>query len=128
MNARATRVKDAYILTGTKQFRTNGGIADCRVIYANTVPSKGPADIASFLVPKDTQGLRMGRKEKKLGVRASHTAQVILEDCQVPLDHRLGGEPDTDNGGPRAPGALMTLGATPPRGAAGALVVARAAY
>src|SRR2546428_12252824 len=70
----------------------------------------------------------MGRKEKKLGVRASHTAQVILEDCQVPLDHRLGGEPDTDNGGPGALAALMTLEATRPGGAAGAVGVARAAY
>src|SRR5213080_2890777 len=115
MKTRATRVKDAYILNGTKQFCTNGGIADYHVIYANTDPSKGPAGIASFLVPKDTQGLRMGRKERKLGVRASHTAQVILEDCEVPLDHRLGGEPDADNAGP---GGL----------AAGALGIARAAY
>ncbi len=94
MKTRATRVSDGYVLNGTKQFCTNGGIADYHVIYANTDPSKGPAGIASFLVEKDTPGLRMGRKEKKLGVRASHTAQVILEDCHVPLDHRLGGEPD----------------------------------
>jgi acyl-CoA dehydrogenase len=70
----------------------------------------------------------MGRKEKKLGVRASHTAQVILEDCHVPLDHRLGGEPDAENAGPGALGALMTLEATRPGVAAGALGIARAAY
>ena len=106
MKTRATRVSDGYVLNGTKQFCTNGGIADYHVIYANTDPSKGPAGIASFLVPKGTPGLRMGRKEQKLGVRASHTAQVILEDCHIPLDHRLGGEPDADNAGPGALGAL----------------------
>src|SRR6266850_371427 len=100
MKTRATRVDDGYVLNGTKQFCTNGGIADYHVIYANTDPSKGPAGIASFLVPKGTAGMRMGRKEKKLGVRASHTAQVIFEDCHIPIDHRLGGEPDAENAGP----------------------------
>ncbi len=128
MKTRAKRVNDGYVLNGTKQFCTNGGIADYHVIYANTDPTKGPAGIASFLVPKDTPGLRMGRKEKKLGVRASHTAQVIFEDCHVPLDHRLGGEPDAENAGPGALGALMTLEATRPGVAAGALGIARAAY
>jgi acyl-CoA dehydrogenase len=128
MKTRATRVSDGYVLNGTKQFCTNGGIADYHVIYANTDPSRGPAGIASFLIPKDTPGLRMGRKENKLGVRASHTAQVILEDCHVPLDHRLGGEPGEDNGGPGALAALMTLEATRPGVAAGALGIARAAF
>src|SRR5437879_4527465 len=128
MKTRAKRVSDGYVLRGTKQFCTNGGIADYHVIYANTDPAKGPAGIASFLVPKDTPGLRMGRKEKKLGVRASHTAQVILEDCHIPLDHRLGGEPDADNAGPGALGALTTLEATRPGVGAGALGIARAAY
>src|SRR6266571_1730741 len=125
---RAKRVSDGYVLNGTKQFCTNGGIADYHVIYANTDPTKGPAGIASFLVPKGAPGLKMGRKEKKLGVRASHTAQVILEDCHIPLDHRLGGEPDADNAGPGALGALMTLEATRPGVGAGALGIARAAY
>src|SRR5260370_3662680 len=128
MKTRATRVSEGYVLNGTKQFCTSGGIADYHVIYANTEPSKGPAGIASFLVPRDPPGLRMGRKEQKLGVRASHTAQVILEDCHVPLDHRLGGEPDAENAGPGALGALMTLEATRPAVAAGALGIARAAY
>ena len=79
-------------------------------------------------MPKGAPGLKMGRKEKKLGVRASHTAQVILDDCHIPLDHRLGGEPDGDNAGPGALGALMTLEATRPGVAAGALGIARAAY
>src|SRR5256885_12867992 len=97
MKTRATRVKDSYVLNGTKQFCTNGGIADFHVIYANTDPSKGPAGINSLLVPKDTPRLRMGRKEKKLGVRAGHTAQGILEGCEGPPDPRLGGGPDAHN-------------------------------
>ena len=128
MKTRATRVSDGYVLNGTKQFCTNGGIADYHVIYANTDPSRGPAGIGSFLVPKDTPGLRIGRKEQKLGVRASHPAQLVLEDCHVPLDHRLGGEPSGDKAGTGALGALMTLEATRPGIAAGALGIARAAY
>jgi alkylation response protein AidB-like acyl-CoA dehydrogenase len=117
-----------YVLNGTKQFCTNGGIADYHVIFATTDRSAGPAGIAAFLVEKGTRGLSMGRKEQKLGVRASHTAQVILEDCFVPLDHRLGGEPGEEGSGPGALGALATLEATRPGVAAGALGIARAAY
>jgi alkylation response protein AidB-like acyl-CoA dehydrogenase len=117
-----------YVLNGTKQFCTNGGIADYHVIFANTDPSAGPAGIAGFLVEKERAGLSMGRKEQKLGVRASHTAQVLLEDCFVPLDHRLGGEPGEEGSGPGALGALMTLESTRPGVAAGALGIARAAY
>jgi alkylation response protein AidB-like acyl-CoA dehydrogenase len=117
-----------YVLNGTKQFCTNGGIADYHVIFANTDLSAGPAGIAGFLVEKDAAGLSMGRKEQKLGVRASHTAQVILDDCFVPLDHRLGGEPGEDNSGPGALGALLTLEATRPAVGAGALGIARAAH
>src|SRR5438128_6266862 len=86
MKTRARRVSDGYVLSGTKQFCTNGGIADYHVIYANTDPAKGPAGIASFLVPKDTPGLRMGRKEKKHGVSASTKSQGSLDDCLVTLD------------------------------------------
>jgi alkylation response protein AidB-like acyl-CoA dehydrogenase len=126
---RATREGvPGYALNGTKQFCTNGGIADYHVIFANTDPSAGPAGIAAFLMEKDIPGLVIGRKESKLGVRASHTAQVILEDCFVPLDHRLGGAPGEERSGPGALGALLTLEATRPGIAAGALGIARAAF
>ncbi|MBJ7603700.1 MAG: acyl-CoA dehydrogenase family protein [Candidatus Dormibacteraeota bacterium] len=124
----AERGEPGYVLSGTKQFCTNGGIADYHVIFANTNPAAGPGGIAAFLVEKDTSGLVMGRKEQKLGVRASHTAQLILADCFVPEDHRLGGEPESDAAGPGALGALTTLEATRPGVAAGALGIARAAY
>jgi alkylation response protein AidB-like acyl-CoA dehydrogenase len=124
----ASRVEGGYVLNGVKQFCTNGGIADVHVIFATTDKSLGPAGIAAFLVEKGTKGLIMGKKEKKLGVRASHTAQIILDDCFVPAENRLGGEPGAPDAGPGALGALMTLEATRPGVGAGALGIARAAY
>ncbi len=117
-----------YLLNGTKQFITNGGIADLHVIFATTDPSIGAAGIAGFVVEKGNKGLSMGRKEKKLGVRASHTAQVILQDCFVPTENRLGGEPGDPDAGPGALGALQMLEYSRPAVAAGSLGIARAAY
>lgn len=124
----ATKVDGGYVLNGTKQFITNGGIADLHVIFASTDLSLGPAGIAVFAVEKGTPGLSMGRKEVKLGVRASHTAQVILENCFVPTENRLGGEPGSEGAGPGALGALAMLEHTRPGVGAGALGIARAAF
>lgn len=127
MSTTVVRDGNEYVLNGTKQFITNGGIADVHVIFAQTDKSKGWDGIAAFVVDKDTPGLSMGRKEKKMGVRASHTAQVILEDCRIPLENRLGGEP----GSPTyitGLGALKMLEATRPSVGAAALGIARASY
>jgi acyl-CoA dehydrogenase len=124
----AKKVDGGYVINGTKQFITNGGIADLHVIFANTDPSIGPAGIAGFVVEKGNKGLSMGRKEKKLGVRASHTAQVILQDCFVPTENRLGGEPGDPDAGPGALGALQMLEYSRPAVAAGSIGIARAAY
>jgi alkylation response protein AidB-like acyl-CoA dehydrogenase len=127
MTTTALKEGDEYVLNGTKQFITNGGIADVHVIFAQTDKSKGWDGIAAFVVDKGNPGLRMGRKEKKMGVRASHTAQVILEDCRIPVENRLGGEP----GSPTfitGLGALKMLEATRPAVGAAALGIARAAY
>jgi acyl-CoA dehydrogenase len=124
----AKRVDGGYVINGAKQFITNGGIADVHVIFANTDPASGPAGIAAFVVEKGNPGLTMGRKEKKLGVRASHTAQVILQDCFVPTENRLGGEPGDPDAGPGALGALLMLEYTRPGVAAGSLGIARAAF
>ena len=124
----ARRVDGGYVLNGAKQFITNGGIADVHVIFATTDRSAGPAGIAAFVVEKGNPGLTMGRKEKKLGVRASHTAQVILQDCFVPAENRLGGEPGDADAGPGALGALLMLEHSRPAVAAGSLGIARAAY
>jgi alkylation response protein AidB-like acyl-CoA dehydrogenase len=124
----ATQVHGGYVLNGTKQFCTNGGIADVQVAFATTDKSMGPAGIAGFVIEKGTPGMRQGRKERKLGVRASHTAQVIFEDCFVPDDQRLGHDKSGRSTGPGAIGAMIMLEATRPMVAAGALGIARAAF
>jgi alkylation response protein AidB-like acyl-CoA dehydrogenase len=124
----ATQVDGGYVLNGTKQFCTNGGIADVQVAFATTDKSMGSAGIAGFVIEKGTQGMRQGRKERKLGVRASHTAQVIFEDCFVPVDQRLGHDKNGRSTGPGAIGAMIMLEATRPMVAAGALGIARAAF
>ena len=78
----AKRVGDEWVLNGSKIFITNGGIADVTVVVATIDPKLGHRGQASFIVEKGTPGLRMGKKEDKLGIRASHTAEVILR----PLD------------------------------------------
>ena len=124
----AQRVEGGFLLNGTKQFCTNGGIADIQVIFATLDRSLGPAGVTAFVVEKGNPGMRQGRKERKLGVRASHTAQVILEDCFVAEDARLGFDATGDSQGPGAAGAMAMLEATRPGVAAGALGIARAAF
>ncbi|TMC48015.1 MAG: acyl-CoA dehydrogenase [Chloroflexi bacterium] len=128
LETNAKKVDGGYLLNGTKQFCTNGGIADIQVAFATTDRSLGPAGIAGFVIEKGNPGMRQGRKERKLGVRASHTAQVIFEDCFVPDDARLGFDAQGNSTGPGAVGAMMMLEATRPAIAAGALGIARAAF
>ncbi|HET9050538.1 MAG TPA: acyl-CoA dehydrogenase family protein [Candidatus Dormibacteraeota bacterium] len=128
MKMRARRVDGGWVLDGTKQFCTNGGIADIQVVFANADPTQGPGGIGGFVIEKGTPGMRQGRKERKLGVRASHTAQVILEDCFIPDENRLGYDRHGKATGPGAIGAMLMLEATRPAVAAGALGIARAAY
>jgi alkylation response protein AidB-like acyl-CoA dehydrogenase len=128
LESTATKVDGGYVLNGTKQFCTNGGIADIQVVFVTTDKSAGAAGIAGFVIEKGTPGMRQGRKESKLGVRASHTAQVIFEDCFVPEEARLGFDKDGNATGPGAVGALLMLEATRPMVAAGAVGIARAAF
>ncbi|WP_040606657.1 acyl-CoA dehydrogenase family protein [Salsuginibacillus kocurii] len=127
MATTAVREGDEYVLNGTKQFITNGGIADVHVIFAQTDKEKGWEGIAAFVVDKDTPGLEMGKKEQKMGVRASHTAQVILDNCRIPVENRLGGEPG-DASYISGLAALKMLEATRPAVGAAALGIARASY
>jgi alkylation response protein AidB-like acyl-CoA dehydrogenase len=124
----ARRVDGGWVINGTKQFCTNGGIADLQVVFATVDRSLGPAGIAAFVVEKGNPGMRQGRKERKLGVRASHTAQVIFEDCFVADDARLGFDRHGNSAGPGAVGAMLMLEATRPAIAAGAVGIARAAF
>lgn len=86
MTTTARRSGDGWVLDGRKQFITNGGIADIHIVFAQ-IPEENSS--GGFIIEKDTPGLAMGRKESKLGVRASHTAEVVLDDCHVPDENRL---------------------------------------
>src|ERR1700719_1463044 len=110
----ATKGGGGHVLNGTKQFCTNGGIADIQVAFATTDKALGPAGVAGFVIEKGTAGMRQGRKERKLGVRASHTAQVIFEDCFIAEDQRLGYNKSGEETGPGRVGAMIMLEATRP--------------
>jgi alkylation response protein AidB-like acyl-CoA dehydrogenase len=91
---RTTAKKDGdfYILNGTKQWITNGGEADIYTIFAMTNPQKGVRGASAIIVEKGTPGFEFGKKEDKLGIRASATRELIFTDCKVPKENLLGGE------------------------------------
>jgi alkylation response protein AidB-like acyl-CoA dehydrogenase len=91
-NARTTAVKkgDRYILNGTKNFITNGHYADVSVVIAVTDKTQGTHGLSAFAIEKGTKGFRAGKKENKLGLRASDTAELIFEDCEIPEENLLG--------------------------------------
>jgi alkylation response protein AidB-like acyl-CoA dehydrogenase len=88
----AQRTDKGYILNGTKQFITNGGDAEVYTVIALTDKSKGPRGASAFVVEKDTPGFTFGRKEKKLGIRASSTRELVFEDCLIPAENIIGRE------------------------------------
>jgi alkylation response protein AidB-like acyl-CoA dehydrogenase len=88
----AVRDGDHWVLNGTKTFITHGASADVLVVMASTNRGRGAKGISAFVVERGTPGLRAGRKEDKLGMRASETTEVILDQCRVPSDHLLGEE------------------------------------
>ncbi len=132
----AGRDGDEWVLNGTKVFITNGGIADVHVVVATVDPALGTRGQASFVVAKGTPGLSQGKKETKLGIRASHTAEVVLEDCRIPAENLLGGEEKLEKKlqrgreGKKSRGAdaLATFEVTRPLVGASALGIAQAAY
>jgi alkylation response protein AidB-like acyl-CoA dehydrogenase len=91
-NARTTAVKkgDRYVLNGNKTFITNGHHADLTVVIAVTDKGRGTHGLSAFVVEKDTRGFRPGKKENKLGLRASDTSELIFEDCEIPAENLLG--------------------------------------
>jgi alkylation response protein AidB-like acyl-CoA dehydrogenase len=136
--------KDEWVLNGTKTWATNGGIASVHVVVAVVDPELGSRGHASFIVPPGTKGLSQGQKFKKHGIRASHTAEVVLEDVRVPGHCLLGGKEKLDErlarareraaadgtaGGERVKNAAMaTFEASRPAVGAMAVGTARAAY
>lgn len=129
-----------WVLNGTKTWATNGGIANVHVVVAVVDPELGSKGHASFIVPPGTPGLAQGQKFKKHGIRASHTAEVVLEDVRIPGHCLLGGKDKLDErlarareraaaGGERTKNAAMaTFEASRPAVGAMAVGTARAAY
>jgi alkylation response protein AidB-like acyl-CoA dehydrogenase len=95
-SARTTAVRkgDKWVLNGTKTFITNGHYADVVVVIAVTDKTAHTHGLSAFLVDAGTKGFKLGKKENKLGLRASDTAELIFEDCEIPLNHLLGKEGD----------------------------------
>ncbi|NWG34927.1 MAG: acyl-CoA dehydrogenase [Chloroflexi bacterium] len=92
MKSRAVRDGDDYVLNGRKSWVTSGPVADYYVVFMMTEPEKKQKGITAFLVEATTPGLTRGRKESKLGIRASATSELIFENCRVPAANRLGEE------------------------------------
>lgn len=88
----AVKKGDNYVINGTKAFVTNGGIAGTFIVFAVTDPGKGHEGISCFAVPKDTPGLTVGNKEKKMGVKTSDTREVSFADVEVPAGNMIGEE------------------------------------
>ena len=88
----ATRAENAWVINGAKTFTTNGHYADVCVAMAVTDREKRPHGISAFIVEKETPGFRPGKKENKLGMRASDTSEVVFSDCRVPAENLLGEE------------------------------------
>lgn len=92
MKSRATRDGDHYVLNGRKSWVTSGPVADYYVVFMMTNPDKKQKGISAFIVAANIPGLTRGKKEPKLGIRASATSELIFEDCRVPAENLLGKE------------------------------------
>ena len=134
--AKYDEAKDEWVLNGQKAWATNGGIANVHVVVASVDPELGSRGQAGFVIGPNTKGLEMGTKVKKHGLRASHTADVFLDDCRVPGACLLGGKEKLDERlarsreGTRAKtqAAMKTFEVSRPTVGAQALGIARAAY
>jgi alkylation response protein AidB-like acyl-CoA dehydrogenase len=122
MITHARRERGKYILNGAKTFITNAGIADVYIVFATVDPARGVDGITVFIIEKDWPGVIPGKKEQKMGIRASHTAGIAFEDVEVPLKNRLGEE------GQGFKIAMQTFDVTRSHIAIGAVGIARAAY
>ncbi len=141
VSALRTRAKfdektNEWVLNGQKAWATNGGIADVHVIVASVDTELRSRGQAAFLVPFETKGISQGVKVKKHGIRASHTAEVLLDDVRIPAENVLGGKEKLDERLARAregtknksQAAMATFEASRPTVGAQAVGIARAAY
>ena len=136
LRTRAVRDGDHWVLNGTKVFITNGGVASVYLVVATVDPELGHRGQATFIVDRNDPGIRPGKKERKLGIRASDTSEVLLEDCRIPADRILGGldkfeqklaRARSGESTGRTSGALATFERTRPFVAVQAIGIARAA-
>ncbi|HNA79771.1 MAG TPA: acyl-CoA dehydrogenase family protein [Turneriella sp.] len=123
LSTTAVKKGDRYVLNGVKQWISNAGVADVYTIFALTDKSKGPRGMSCFIVEKDTKGLSFGKLENKMGIRCSHTRQVILEDVEVPEENLVGLKPNRG-----FIHAFQTLSSSRPAVAASAVGLAVGAY
>jgi acyl-CoA dehydrogenase len=134
--AKYDEAKDEWVLNGQKAWATNGGIADVHVVVASVDRELGSRGHAGFVVPPGTKGIEQGAKVKKHGLRASHTADVHLDDCRVPGRCLLGGKEKLDERLARAregksartQAAMKTFEVSRPTVGSQAIGIARAAY
>ncbi|MHB8351985.1 MAG: acyl-CoA dehydrogenase family protein [Thermoplasmata archaeon] len=92
LSTRAERRGARYILNGSKQFITNGPVADTLIVYAKTAPDRGAHGITAFLVPREAPGFSVSKKLDKMGMRGSPTGELAFRDCEVPVENVLGQE------------------------------------
>lgn len=94
VSTRAVHNKEegTYTLNGTKMFITNGGLAEIFMVFANTRKTGGIRGLTAFIVPKDTPGFSVGKKENKMGIRPSNTTELVLQDVVIPESYRVGRE------------------------------------
>ncbi len=92
MKSRAVRDGDFYVLNGRKSWVTSGPVANYFVVFMMTDPDKKQKGVSAFIVDGNTAGITRGKKESKLGIRASATSELIFENCRIPADNRLGAE------------------------------------
>src|SRR5436190_4090674 len=134
--ARYDETKDEWVVNGQKAWATNGGIANVHVVVASVDPELGARGQAAFVLPPGAKGLAMGTKLKKNGLRASHTADVFLDECRIPGSCLLGGKDKLDERLARAregtaakrQAAMQTFEVSRPTVGAQAIGIARAAY
>lgn len=134
--ARYDEAAGEWVLNGTKTWATNGGIANVHIVVASVYPELGTRGQATFVIPPDTHGLSQGQKFKKHGIRASHTAEVVLDNVRLPEDTILGGREKFEEriarvksgASSRGQAAMKTFERTRPTVGAMAVGVARAAY
>lgn len=118
----AVKDGDHYVLNGTKCFITNGGLAEIYVIFANTRKSAGIRGLTAFIVDRNTPGFSVGKEEDKMGIRASNTCELILDNVRIPETNRLGRE------GEGFKIAMKTLDAARPLVGAVSVGIAQAAF